>query len=87
MNLTCQCEFKAPKSNFRYLYNARIDSSVTLRQCPKCQAWMAVDELSGYTKQKVGPGEELWGKSSGIERFGSGLNGRYLRGTVEKSAG
>lgn len=61
------CEFEAPKSSFRYLYNARIDASVTLRQCPKCQAYIAVDELLGYVKQDVRPGDLLWGKSAGIE--------------------
>ena len=62
-----ECKYEAPVSKFRYLYNARIDSSVTLRQCPNCQAWLAVDELSSSVKQKVGPGEAPWGKSAGIE--------------------
>ena len=62
-----ECDYEAPVSSFRYLYNARIDASVVLRQCPNCQAWIAVDELLGFVKQKIGPGEALWGKSTGIE--------------------
>jgi len=61
------CKFEAAIDKFRYLYNARIDSSLVLRQCPNCQAWLVVDELSGSVKQKVGPGEAPWGKSAGIE--------------------
>ncbi|MEW5735319.1 MAG: hypothetical protein AB1921_10720 [Thermodesulfobacteriota bacterium] len=62
-----ECGFEAPVAKFRYLYNARIDASITLRQCPQCQAWLAVDELAGSAQQKVGPGEAPWGKSAGIE--------------------
>nr|KGL06507.1 masE-like protein [Smithella sp. SCADC] len=62
-----ECKFDGPIDKFRYLYNARIDSSMTLRQCPNCQAWLAVDELTGAVKQKVGLGEAPWGKSAGIE--------------------
>ena len=62
-----ECNYEASIDKFRYLYNARIDSSLTLRQCPNCQAWLAVDELSSSVKQKVGPGEAPWGKSAGIE--------------------
>ena len=61
----CGCE--GPVSQFRYLYNARIDASISLRQCPECQAWLAVDELKGEARQRVGPGEVPWGKSAGIE--------------------
>ncbi len=62
-----ECYYVAPVSSFRYLYNARIDASVALRQCPNCQVWIAVDELLGFVKQKIVPGEALWGKSEGIE--------------------
>jgi len=62
------CRYEAPKSGFRYLYNPRIDASITLRQCPKCKSMIAVDEIFGYVKQNVGPGDEIWGKSAGIER-------------------
>ena len=62
-----ECGYESPKAGFRYLYNARIDDSITLRQCPSCQAWIAVDELNEVVKQKVGPGEAPWGKSAGIE--------------------
>ena len=61
------CGFEAPLKEFRYLYNARIDAPISLRQCPKCQSWLAVDELSGEAIQNVGPGEAPWGKSAGIE--------------------
>jgi len=62
-----ECDFEAPLKEFRYLYNARIDAPISLRQCPKCQSWLATDELSGEAVQKVGPGEAPWGKSAGIE--------------------
>jgi hypothetical protein len=61
------CGFEADPKDFRYLYNARIDASMTLRQCPQCEEWLAVDELTGEVKQKVGAGEAPWGKSAGIE--------------------
>ncbi|MEW6439301.1 MAG: hypothetical protein AB1640_00050 [bacterium] len=61
------CGHEATVDKFRYLYNARIDASMSLRQCPQCQEWLAVDELAGEAKQKVGPGEAPWGKSAGIE--------------------
>jgi len=61
------CNHEAPVSEFRYLYNARIDASISLRQCPGCEAWVAVDETEGRVVQKVGPGEAPWGKSAGIE--------------------
>ncbi len=62
-----ECSYEAEVAKFRYLYNARIDASMTLRQCPQCQAWLAVDELNGEATQKVGAGEAPWGKSAGIE--------------------
>ncbi len=61
------CGHEAAPKDFRYLYNARIDASMTLRQCPQCQEWLAVNELTGEVQQKVGPGEAPWGKSAGIE--------------------
>ena len=67
-NMKCvECKFDGPIEKFRYLYNARIDASLTLRQCPNCQAWVAVNELTGELKQRVGLGEAPWGKSAGIE--------------------
>jgi Zn-finger nucleic acid-binding protein len=62
-----ECSFEGEKSKYRYLYNARIDAPIALRQCPQCQVWLAVDELAGEVKQMVGPGEAPWGKSAGIE--------------------
>jgi len=62
-----ECEHEAPISEFRYLYNARIDSSISIRQCINCQEWIAVDELNEMAIQKIGFGEAPWGKSSGIE--------------------
>ncbi len=61
------CGHEGALKEFRYLYNARIDASLSMRQCPQCQDWLAVDELKGEVKQKVGPGEAPWGKSAGIE--------------------
>jgi len=66
MNCT-KCDYTAPVASFRYLYNARIDDSIALRQCPGCEEWLAVDELAGEILQSVGPGEAPWGKSAGIE--------------------
>ena len=62
-----ECGHQAAVNDFRYLYNARIDAPISMRQCPKCQAWLAVDELKGVATQKVNPGESPWGKSAGIE--------------------
>ena len=62
-----ECGFEAPVPKFRYLYNPRIDAPITARQCPKCQAWLAVDELKGEATQRIGAGEAPWGKSAGIE--------------------
>jgi len=69
-----ECGFEAAVREFRYLYNARIDDSVSLRQCPKCQEWLAVDELKGDVVQKVGAGEAPWGKSAGIEDLAENLH-------------
>ena len=62
-----ECGNEAPKGEFRYLYNARIDASISMRQCPKCEEVLAIDELNGEAKQRVGLGEAPWGKSAGIE--------------------
>lgn len=61
------CSYDAPLSKFRYLYNARVDASISLRQCPKCEEWLGVDELKGEVVQSANPGEAPWGKSAGIE--------------------
>ncbi len=63
-----ECGNEAPLQDFRYLYNARIDASISIRQCVKCEEWLAVDELKGVVVQKVGGDDESpWGKSAGIE--------------------
>lgn len=64
-----ECSFEAPVPSFRYLYNVRIDSSLTLRQCPQCQAWLAVDELAGEATQKINDGDAPWGKSAGLDEM------------------
>jgi hypothetical protein len=61
------CGHDAPLSEFRYLYNARIDASISIRQCLNCEEWLAVDELKGESTQKIMGGETPWGKSAGIE--------------------
>lgn len=61
------CDFEAPLSEYRYLYNARIDASMTLRQCPNCEEKLAVDELAGKLKSAIGNGHSPWKKSAGIE--------------------
>jgi len=40
---------------------------MSMRQCPNCEEVLAVDELMGEVKQRVGSGEAPWGKSAGIE--------------------
>jgi len=62
-----ECGNEEAVSKFRYLYNARIDASISMRQCPKCQSLLAVDEKNGEATQKVTPGDAPWGKSAGIE--------------------
>ncbi|MFH2067005.1 MAG: hypothetical protein ABIK15_17530 [Pseudomonadota bacterium] len=62
-----ECGYEAPLENFRYLYNARIDASISIRQCTNCQEWLAVDELKGEVTQKITQGDAPWGKSAGIE--------------------
>ena len=64
-----ECGYEADKAQFRYLYNARIDASIAMRQCPNCEEVLAVDELVGTVKQKVGLGQAPWGKSAGIENL------------------
>lgn len=61
------CGYEAGIDKFRYLYNARVDSSISLRQCPKCEEWLGVDEKKQEVVQSVNAGEAPWGKSAGIE--------------------
>ena len=61
------CGHDGPLSDFRYLYNARIDHSISIRQCIHCEEWVAVDELKGVTLEKITGGVAPWGKSAGIE--------------------
>jgi hypothetical protein len=62
-----ECSHEASPEKFRYLYNARIDASVSMRQCPNCMEVLAVDELARETVNRVGLGDAPWGKSAGIE--------------------
>lgn len=62
-----QCGFEGPVAEFYYLYNARIDASMSMRECPKCHEWNAVDEIKETAIQVVEPGDAPWGKSAGIE--------------------
>ena len=62
-----ECGHEASPDKFRYLYNARIDASVSMRQCPNCLEVLAVDELKREVLKKVALGEAPWGKSAGIE--------------------
>lgn len=61
------CNTEAPIKEFRYLYNPRIDESVSLRQCMKCHAWLVVDEMKSEATRLMQGGEDPWGKSAGIE--------------------
>jgi hypothetical protein len=62
-----ECGHDGPLDDFRYLYNARIDESISMRQCIRCKEWLAVDEMNGAVLQRVATGEAPWGKSAGIE--------------------
>lgn len=62
-----ECGFEGPVEAFRYLYNARIDASISIRQCTQCQEWLAVDEMQSIATQTITGGEAPWGKSAGIE--------------------
>jgi hypothetical protein len=67
-NMKCtECGHEASPDKFRYLYNARIDASVSMRQCPNCMEVLAVDELKRESLKKAGLGDAPWGKSAGIE--------------------
>ena len=63
-----KCGHEAPVAAFRYLYNARIDAPIAMRQCPKCAVVMTVNELTGEAGVESPPGRAPWGKSAGIER-------------------
>ncbi len=61
------CGFEAPIGEFRYLYNPRIDASLGMYQCPKCQETLGVDQLKQEAVKFIRPGDSAWGKSAGIE--------------------
>jgi len=61
------CGNDAPLKDYRYLYNARIDDSISMRQCTNCQKWLTVDELKGVAIKLAVAGEDPWGKSAGYE--------------------
>ncbi len=63
-----ECAHEAEIDQFRYLYNARIDSSTSLRQCPGCLSRLMVDEATGSVLRKQEEGEDPWGKTTGIEQ-------------------
>lgn len=42
-----KCGFDSDKSQFRYLYNVKIDESISFRECPKCYTYVECDELAG----------------------------------------
>ena len=37
-----ECNFEGPVDKFRYLYNARINASLSMRQCPNCLTHLAI---------------------------------------------
>lgn len=63
-----ECSNEADFNEFRYLYNARIDSSTSLRQCPNCHSRLMVDEGKQVVLRKQEEGEDPWGKDTGIEK-------------------
>ncbi len=62
-----ECGMEAPLSEFRYLYNARIDASVSIRQCTACGVQLVADEARGEAVEALADGIAPWGKSTGIE--------------------
>ncbi|GAB6161805.1 hypothetical protein JCM12298_09640 [Desulfothermus naphthae] len=60
------CGYEAQVKQFRYLYNPKIDDSLSLRQCPKCMEWIGTDELKGEAVRIVKPGDHVWDKSAGL---------------------
>jgi hypothetical protein len=40
-----KCGYEGPKTSFKYLYRARLESSQAMRECPKCLAYVVSDEL------------------------------------------
>lgn len=71
-----ECGHDAPMADFRYLYNARIDASVSIRQCTSCGEQLAVDELKGDAVQTLVNGVAPWGKSTGIEGLAEDVTGQ-----------
>ena len=63
-----ECAHEAKLGDFRYLYSARLDTSISLRQCPGCHSRLRVDELNGIVVGKLEDGQDPWGKSVGIEQ-------------------
>lgn len=61
-----ECGHNGPISDFRYLYNPKIDDSVSLRQCTKCSATLMLDEKTLEVVQSGKHGEARWDKSAGI---------------------
>nr|CAO03075.1 1-methyl alkyl succinate synthase subunit Mas E [Azoarcus sp. HxN1] len=67
-----ECGHEAEVMKFRYHYNPRIDASLSLRQCPECQAVVTVDELKREVLGRMHNGDDPWGKSAGIENLAEG---------------
>ena len=62
-----ECAKDAKMGDLRYLYSARLDTSISLRQCPGCHTRLRVDELKEIVLGKLEDGQDPWGKSVGIE--------------------
>jgi len=41
-----KCGYEGPKTTFKYLYRARLESVQAMRECPKCLAYVVSDELA-----------------------------------------
>ena len=41
-----KCGHEGARSEFRYLYRVRLESSQAMRECPKCLAYVVSDELA-----------------------------------------
>lgn len=64
-----KCGFDSDKNQFRYLYNVKIDESISYRECPKCYTYVECDELA---EERRTDGK---GAGSQLENYVPGLSG------------
>lgn len=54
-----KCGFESDKNEFRYLYNVKIDESISSRECPKCYSYVECDELAEEKRLEEKPAESV----------------------------